>query len=141
VASVDGDPPESWDDGRFVPMSEAEMDAELDRIEAEEADEEAEFERRVAAANAEAVAAGVADSETNAPEVAAPEAEAPAPEPPAAEDRVARVDAKLQRVQELREALDFDGMRRLLYEVLVEGDDSQVSVARNILAQLDEPPA
>ena len=39
---------------------------------------------------------------------------------------------------ELRDAMDFDAARRLLYEVLVEGSDEQVTVAKNILAQLDE---
>jgi sec-independent protein translocase protein TatC len=123
VGSVDGDPPETWDEGRFVPMTEDEMDAELDRIDAEDEDYEAEFDRRVAAAEGEP---DTTASESSPAEVL--------------EDRSARVDAKLARVQELREALDFDGMRRLLYEVLVEGDESQVTVARNILAQLDEPP-
>ncbi|MEJ2575732.1 MAG: twin-arginine translocase subunit TatC [Gammaproteobacteria bacterium] len=123
VGSVDGDPPETWDEGRFVPMTEDEMDAELDRIDAEDEDYEAEFDRRVAAAEGEP---DTTASESSPAEVL--------------EDRSARVDAKLARVQELREALDFDGMRRLLYEVLVEGEESQVTVARNILAQLDEPP-
>jgi sec-independent protein translocase protein TatC len=145
MASVDGDPPESWDEGRFVPMSEDEMDAELDRIEAEEADYEAEFDRRVAAMQAEEDATAAAGSEAAdaepAGETGPSAAETPAAEPPVAEGRVARVDAKLERVQALREALDFDGMRQLLYEVLVEGDDTQVRVARNILAQLDGPPA
>jgi sec-independent protein translocase protein TatC len=62
-----------------------------------------------------------------------------APSAPAADERRAKVDAKLERVQQLREAMDFDGMRRLLYEILVEGDEDQITVARNILAQLDEP--
>ena len=56
------------------------MDAELDRIEAEEADE-----ARIAEAHA-------------------------------------AVDAKLERVMVLRENMEFDVARRLLHEVLDEGD-------------------
>jgi sec-independent protein translocase protein TatC len=56
----------------------------------------------------------------------------------AAADRKAAVDAKLGRVAILRENMDFDTARRLLHEVLAEGDESQVTVARNILAQLED---
>jgi len=140
-ASVEGDPPETWDEGRFVPMSDEEMEAELDRIEAEESDYEAEFDRRVAAFGEERRQTGEQTGDAVDPDDTArpDDDDRPAPDPGAA--RKARVDAKLERIQELREALDFDGMRRLLYEVLVEGDESQITVARNILAQLDEPPA
>ena len=48
------------------------------------------------------------------------------------------VDIKLRRINELREQMDMDAARRLLYEVLVEGSAEQVAVAKNILAQLDE---
>ncbi|HIE55427.1 MAG TPA: twin-arginine translocase subunit TatC [Chromatiaceae bacterium] len=48
------------------------------------------------------------------------------------------VDRKLARVNELREAMDFSAARKLLYEVLVEGNEEQVRVARNILDQLDD---
>ena len=48
------------------------------------------------------------------------------------------VDAKLVRVNELREAMDFSAARRLLYEVLVEGNEEQVRTAKNILEQLDD---
>ncbi len=71
-------------------------------------------------------------------ELDAIEARETTPEPPP-QDRRARTEAKLARVQVLREAMDLDGVRRLLYEVLVEGDEDQVQVARNILGQLDEP--
>lgn len=49
-----------------------------------------------------------------------------------------RVAAKLRRVMDLRESDDQDGARRLLREVLQEGDEDQQRVARNILTQLDE---
>jgi sec-independent protein translocase protein TatC len=86
-----GDP---YDRERFRPMSEEEMEAELDAIEAAEAADEA-------------------DSELDP------------------------VDAKLERVMMLREAQDEAGVRKLLYEVLAEGDEDQRRVARNILEQLD----
>jgi len=85
------------DEYQHIPLTEEEMEAELDRIEEEEA-------------------SWHDDPETE-------------------EDPV---DVKLKRIKALREDMDFDAARRLLYEVLVEGDDSQVTVAKNILAQLDE---
>jgi len=47
------------------------------------------------------------------------------------------VDAKLQQVAALRAAEAYTEARRLLYEVLTEGNAVQVKVARNILDQLD----
>jgi sec-independent protein translocase protein TatC len=47
------------------------------------------------------------------------------------------VTAKLREVNRLRDEEDVAGARKLLYEVLAEGDDEQIFVARNILAQLD----
>ena len=47
------------------------------------------------------------------------------------------VDAKLEQIMELREIGDFDRARPLLYDVLTAGDESQVEVAKGILAQLD----
>jgi sec-independent protein translocase protein TatC len=85
------------DEYEHIPLTEEEMDAELDRIEEEEASWHDEIE-----------------TEENP------------------------VDMKLKRIKELREHMDIDAARRLLYEVLVEGDDSQVTVAKNILSQLDE---
>lgn len=89
-----GDP---FDSERFSPMTEEEMEAELDAIEAEE-------------------------------DIDAP-----------SEEGVDPVEEKLKRVKELRELEDQAAARRLLYEVLEEGDDEQRYVARNILAQLDTP--
>jgi sec-independent protein translocase protein TatC len=50
----------------------------------------------------------------------------------------AAVDEKLRRIQEYREQEEFIKARGVLYEVLGEGDEEQVAVARNILNQLDE---
>ncbi len=47
------------------------------------------------------------------------------------------VDAKIRRINRLRDEEDDAGARKLLYEVLAEGNEEQVMVARNILAQLD----
>jgi sec-independent protein translocase protein TatC len=52
-------------------------------------------------------------------------------------DELDPVQEKLERIMELREREDVAGARRLLYEVLEEGDDEQRYVARNILRQLD----
>jgi len=49
----------------------------------------------------------------------------------------ALVDAKLEQVTALRATEAYDEARRLLYEVLAEGNETQVRVARNILEQLD----
>jgi sec-independent protein translocase protein TatC len=49
----------------------------------------------------------------------------------------ALVDAKLEQIAALRATEAYDEARRLLYEVLAEGNETQVGVARNILEQLD----
>ena len=83
----------------FRPLSQEEMEEELDRIEAELDEEEASWHE---------------------------------------ETPMDPVDAKLVRVNELRDAMDFSAARRLLYEVLVEGNEEQVRTAKNILEQLDD---
>ncbi len=47
------------------------------------------------------------------------------------------VGAKLEQINELCEIGDFDRARPLLYDVLSDGDSSQVDVAMAILARLD----
>jgi sec-independent protein translocase protein TatC len=47
------------------------------------------------------------------------------------------VDARLEQIVALREVGALDEARRLLYEVLTDGNETQVKVARNILEQLD----
>ncbi len=95
---------ETLDEDRFTPMTEAEMEAELDAIEAEE---DAELDG--------------ADEEDEDEDVDDP------------------VQAKLLEVQTHREAGDEANARRLLYEILEEGNEDQRMVARNILATLDAP--
>jgi sec-independent protein translocase protein TatC len=105
IQGFDGDPsPEQGiDEERFVPLTEEELDAELDLIEEEEAEEE---------------------SETGAAE----------DQPPHDDD----VGEKLKEVQKLRNEGNEAAARKVLYEVLAEGDEDQINVARNILAQLDD---
>jgi len=91
----------------FRPMTEEEMDAELDRIEEEEA------------------APGTADKPSTGPGSDGGPGDAGAA-------------AKLERVMELRDQGKEALARALLHEVLREGDEDQVMVARNILKQLDE---
>jgi sec-independent protein translocase protein TatC len=81
------------DPDRFVPMTDDEMEAEMDAIEALE------------------------QSETDAD--------------------IDPVRVKLERIQAFRARGDVESTRRLLYEVLEEGNQDQRVVARNILAQLD----
>ena len=105
----DGDPsPDGpkWqpDPDRFVPLTEEEMDAELDVIEAEEAAADGEDNK----------VGGESGSQADL-----------------------SVERKLCKVQQLRDDGDGAGARKLLYEILTEGDADQVNVAKNILQQLD----
>lgn len=105
----DGDPsPDGpkWqpDPDRFVPLTEEEMDAELDVIEAEEAAADGEDNK----------VGGESGSQADL-----------------------SVERKLRKVQQLRDDGDGAGARKLLYEILTEGDADQVNVAKNILQQLD----
>ena len=127
------------------PMTPEEMEAELDRIEGEEL--AARERERAAARAAEAGAEDEEDEEdetTSAP-AAEPEPEADAdavdkePDPGDPFGRRAAARAKLERVMALRASGDVVKARQLLYEVLVEGGEDQVFVARNILSQLDQP--
>ncbi len=119
-----------------VPLTSAEMEAELDRIEAEEA--------RARLAAAAPAADPVKDVEASAKDAESSDA-APADDAPTAEEhpqdetqaRYARAQDKLERVMRLRQDGEVVRARQLLYEVLVEGSEDQIFVARNILSQLD----
>jgi sec-independent protein translocase protein TatC len=133
----------------YRPLTEEEMERELDAIDAEEEDYEAQFdyeqearalaEKQKAADAADSAAAGDAAAEDTQEDRDAQSAgdasPPPAEEPPAFVPDA--VDAKLEQVMDLRNEERYDEARTLLYEVLVEGSDQQVKVARNILAQLD----
>ena len=99
---------EADEEDDYRPMTEEEMEAELDQLDEDED-----------------------DWESGPPAPESPNDEGPEPFVPDA------VDAKLERVMALRDEERYDEARTLLYEVLVEGNETQVRVARNILAQLD----
>ena len=109
----------------YVAPTDAEMEAELDRIEAEEELEEA-------AAKSSETTVEDDDDDSYMDEEFDDDDD---------EDAVAIiedvVDSKLQRVMTLRDEEKHDEARKLLYEVLAEGNEEQVGVARNILEQLD----
>jgi sec-independent protein translocase protein TatC len=113
--------------GRFVPLTPEQMDAELDAIEGAEA--------RLARAPTRATGSP-ADEDQGQDSEDLDHSDHPDALP------VGRPDpgeAKLRRVQTLREAGDVPAARSLLYEILEEGDPDQRMVARNILSQLDTP--
>ena len=119
-------------------MTPDEMEAELDRIEGEELAAR-ERERAAEAPETDRDAepepeAGVASGPAAHPEAVAQDAD---PDDPFG--RRAAAQAKLERVMALRASGDVVKARQLLYEVLVEGGEDQVFVARNILSQLDQP--
>jgi sec-independent protein translocase protein TatC len=104
-----GEPEPSPDGGSgFRPLSEQEMDEELDRIEDEEA--------------AEAQAAGRKGGD----------------ESPGGDGGDAVAAEKLRRVRELRERGEDALARELLNDVMAEGDEAQVKVARSILQEMDD---
>lgn len=106
VATVPVHTDKKGEEEPFKPLSDKEMEAELDRLEAELDEEQASWHEEP-------------DEEKE----------------PDAEDAV---DRKLQRINRLRDDMDFDAARKLLYEVLVEGNEEQIVVAKNILSQLDD---
>ncbi|WP_296811096.1 twin-arginine translocase subunit TatC [Thiocapsa sp.] len=101
------------DPDRWQPLSESEMEAELDLI---EADELPETPRRAELNPASA-------TQATPPEIA---------------PVINSVEEKIRRANRLRELGSTFAARTVLYEVLEEGDADQRRVARNILNQLDE---
>ncbi len=101
------------DPGRWQPLSESEMEAELDLIEADE----------------------ITGTPPSADSDTAPRTQAKAPEAALA---INSVEEKIRRANRLRELGSTFAARTVLYEVLEEGDPNQRRVARNILNQLDE---
>lgn len=101
------------DPGRWQPLSESEMEAELDLIEADE----------------------ITGTPPSADSDTAPRTQAKAPEAALA---INSVEEKIRRANRLRELGSTFAARTVLYEVLEEGDPDQRRVARNILNQLDE---
>jgi sec-independent protein translocase protein TatC len=106
------------DPGRWHPLSESEMEAELDLIEADEVLNSGRPEP-----HKPAVPAPTSQAQTTG------SANTPA---------INSVEEKIRRANRLRELGSTFAARTVLYEVLEEGDDDQRRVARNILNQLDE---
>lgn len=59
------------------------------------------------------------------------------PEPGLTTDPLDDEDSKLSEAMDLRYRGDFAGARKLLYEILVEGSEQEVEIARNLLKELD----
>ncbi|NNJ90115.1 MAG: twin-arginine translocase subunit TatC [Gammaproteobacteria bacterium] len=97
----------------YVPLSDEEMEAELDRLD-EDDDEEDDDDYDYY--NDYDDHSGDGSNEASGENL---------------------VDVKLAQVMEYREEENLTAARALLYEVLEEGDESQIKVARNILLQLD----
>jgi sec-independent protein translocase protein TatC len=129
------------DDGEFRPLDDQEMEDEFDRI-------EREFEAMDAADQADDIDDALNEARDDIADSVPDDAsekwtvddsadmldEEDFPQRTATE---ALVDAKLEQVAAYRAMESHDEARRLLYEVLSEGNDEQVRVARNILEQLD----
>ena len=109
------DPSDLDDRSRWRPMTDAEMEEELDMAESDEA----------------ALSAGPGRANAISPS-------APALEADAAASVRARVEDMIARANRLRELDNDFAARQVLYAVLEEGDEDQRRVARNILNQLDE---
>jgi len=97
----------------FVPMSDDEMEAELDRMDEEDDQEDDDEDDPYNDYDDHSGDGGSESSGQNT------------------------VDVKLAQVMEYREEENLTAARALLYEVLEEGDESQIRVARNILNELD----
>ena len=126
----------------YEPMSDDEMEAELDRIEAEEdaeedakqkPDDEADVEE--SAVEQDAAEDGSDDDDEGFDDDEWDE-EAHEAEGLTLEEEL--VASKLHRIMVFRDAGEVKEARRLLYEVLAEGNDDQIMIAKNILEQLDE---
>ncbi|MFP4063616.1 MAG: twin-arginine translocase subunit TatC [Halochromatium sp.] len=96
--------------GRYRPMTDEEMEAELDAIEAEEL-----------AALAPAPAASATDTNTEADDSA----------------QVELIETLIRKANQLRAAGEVAHAKQLLYRVLEEGNADQRAVARHILVDLD----
>ena len=109
------------DDDEYRPLTDEEMEAELDAMEADEDDESEEDDK---------------GDEGDSDEPEAVDGEEKPYEVPT--DFVAdAVDNKLEWIMTMREEGRLREARKLLYEVLAEGNEIQKKVARNILDQFD----
>jgi sec-independent protein translocase protein TatC len=127
--------------GGFEPLDDQEMEDEFDRIEREFDELEDTDDAKKTSGQEPPADAGPDEAVEEAAEAFSAEDSADMldeeDEFPQRTATEALVDAKLQQVVALRATGATDEARRLLYEVLSEGNDTQVRVARNILEQLD----
>ena len=125
------------EDGEFRPLDEQEMEDEMDRLEREFdalKDPDTATGDDGVAGDAVDSASGEATEHWTVDDSADMLDEEDFPPRTATE---ALVDAKLEQVAAYRAMESYNEARRLLYEILSEGNDEQVRVARNILEQLD----
>jgi sec-independent protein translocase protein TatC len=127
--------------GGFEPPDDQEMEDEFDRIEREFDELEERGDAKTTTGQEPQANAGPDEAVDEAAKAFSAEDSADMldeeDEFPQRTATEALVDAKLQQVVALRATGATDEARRLLYEVLSEGNDTQVRVARNILEQLD----
>jgi len=110
------------DDDEYRPLTDEEMEAELDAMDDDEDDESEEGDDK--------------DDEAEPTELEAVDGEEKPYEVPT--DFVPdAVDNKLEWIMTMREEGRLREARKLLYEVLAEGNETQKKVARNILDQFD----
>lgn len=146
TGSVDGMPnsdvpPDESADPFSAEVSDEELDDEFDRIEAEF---DAMEDTLDDASTEDADDSGSEQSNESGGSDSAPSSADDAANMLDEEDtfpwrsaREALIDQKLEQVKRLRESGDLETARGLLYEVLSDGNEVQVKVARNILEQLD----
>jgi sec-independent protein translocase protein TatC len=138
AAPAQTDPATAGEGDQFTPLTDEEMDAELDRIEAEEddgSDDDEEDDRSNGDGDEATETTAEKEPEFNDEDEEDDLREVDSPTEAGKHDLL---EEKLRRANELRESMEFHRARELLYEVLVEGDEEQIKVARNILSQLDD---
>src|SRR6056300_781571 len=109
------------DDDEYRPLTDEEMEAELDAMEEDEDDEPEENDKKDEADSAELETVDGEEKPCEVPTDFVPDA----------------VDNKLEWIMTMREEGRLREARKLLYEVLAEGNETQKKVARNILDQFD----
>jgi sec-independent protein translocase protein TatC len=109
------------DDDEYRPLTDEEMEAELDAMEADEDDESEDDDKGDESDSDEHEAVDGEEKPYEVPTDFVPDA----------------VDNKLEWIMTMREEGRLREARKLLYEVLAEGNETQKKVARNILDQFD----
>lgn len=147
VGSAASNAADAATDGDFEPLDERQMDDEFDRIEAEfealDKSADATGDKGAADSAADTTRASddaAADDDDRTTDWSSDDSADMLDEEDTFPSRTAieaLVDNKLEQVAALRNTGAYDEARRLLYEVLSEGNETQVNVARNILEQLD----